>query len=87
MHYSVYVGLAFAALFGVVAPVIARRTSPAIAAWLLSVGGVISALSGVGALNARREPGGRDTSANRFWISRLRSWNFLLEAVKHIAFT
>jgi Zn-dependent protease with chaperone function len=51
MHYSVYVGLAFAALFGVVAPVIARRTSPAIAAWLLSVGGVISALSGVGALS------------------------------------
>jgi hypothetical protein len=50
MHYSVYVGLAFAALFGLVAPVIARRVSPAIAAWLLSTGGIISALSGVGAL-------------------------------------
>jgi hypothetical protein len=50
MHYSVYVGLAFAGLFGVVAPVIARRVSPAIATWLLSTGGIVSALSGVAAL-------------------------------------
>lgn len=50
MHYSVYVGLAFAALFGLVAPVIARRMSPAIATWLLSTGGIVSALSGIGAL-------------------------------------
>lgn len=50
MHYSVYVGLAFAALFGIVGPAIARRVSPAIATWLLSTGGIVSALSGVAAL-------------------------------------
>jgi Zn-dependent protease with chaperone function len=50
VHYSVYAGLAFAALFGLVAPVIARRVSPAIATWLVSTGAVVSALSGVGAL-------------------------------------
>ncbi len=52
MHYSVYAGLAFAALFGVVGPVVARRLSPAIAAWLLSTGGLVAALSGVAALSA-----------------------------------
>jgi Zn-dependent protease with chaperone function len=50
MHYSVYAGLGFACLFGVVAPLIARRVSPAIATWLLSTGGLISAVSAVGAL-------------------------------------
>jgi hypothetical protein len=50
MHYSVYVGLAFATLFGVASPSIARRTSPATAAWLLSIGGIVSAVSGIGAL-------------------------------------
>jgi hypothetical protein len=51
MHYSVYAGLGFAAIFGVVAPFIARRISPAIATWLLSMGSVISALSAVAALS------------------------------------
>jgi Zn-dependent protease with chaperone function len=50
MHYSVYAGLAFAAMFGLVAPVIARRMSPAIATWLLSTGSVISAVSALAAL-------------------------------------
>jgi Peptidase family M48 len=50
MHYSVYVGLAFAALFGLVGPVIARRVAPAIATWLVSMGAIVSALSGVAAL-------------------------------------
>jgi Zn-dependent protease with chaperone function len=50
MHYSVYAGLGFACLFGLVAPLIARRVSPAIATWLLSSGGLISAFSAVGAL-------------------------------------
>lgn len=52
MHYSVYAGLGFAALFGAVGPLVARRVSPALATWLLTVGSVISALSGVGALTA-----------------------------------
>jgi Zn-dependent protease with chaperone function len=50
VHYSVYAGLAFAALFGMVGPYLARRLSPALAAWMLSTGGIVSALSGVGAL-------------------------------------
>jgi Zn-dependent protease with chaperone function len=50
MHYSVYAGLGFASLFGLIAPFIARRVSPAIATWLLSTGGVVSAISAVGAL-------------------------------------
>jgi len=50
MHYSVYAGLAFAALFGLVGPWIARRVSPATATWLMSTGSVVSALSAVGAL-------------------------------------
>ena len=52
MHYSVYAGLAFATLFGAIGPVVARRLSPAIAAWLLSAGGMVAALSGVAALSA-----------------------------------
>jgi hypothetical protein len=50
MHYSVYAGLGFACLFGLVAPLIARRVSPAIATWLLSTGGLVSAFSAVAAL-------------------------------------
>ncbi|HTW19675.1 MAG TPA: M48 family metalloprotease [Mycobacteriales bacterium] len=47
MHYSVYVGVAFAALFGVAGPFLARRLAPAVAAWLLSVGALIAAASGL----------------------------------------
>jgi hypothetical protein len=50
MHYSVYAGLGFAAMFGLVAPLVARRVSPAIATWMISAGCVVSALSAVGAL-------------------------------------
>jgi Zn-dependent protease with chaperone function len=50
MHYSVYAGLSFAAMFGLVGPLLTKRVSPAIATWLLSIGSVISALSAVGAL-------------------------------------
>jgi Zn-dependent protease with chaperone function len=50
VHYSVYVGLVFAALFGVTAPVLVRRVSPALATWLVSVGSVVAALSGAAAL-------------------------------------
>jgi Zn-dependent protease with chaperone function len=42
MHYSVYAGLTFAALFGLVAPFIARRIAPAAATWLLSIGSLVS---------------------------------------------
>lgn len=51
MHYSVYAALGFAALFGLIAPLIARRISPSIATWLLSTGGVISAISAVASLS------------------------------------
>jgi Zn-dependent protease with chaperone function len=50
VHYSVYAGLAFAALFGLVAPVLVTRVSPALATWLVSVGSVVAALSGAAAL-------------------------------------
>lgn len=50
MHYSVYAGLGFAALFGAVGPGIARQVSPAIATWLMSIGGLLAALSGACAL-------------------------------------
>jgi Peptidase family M48 len=52
MHYSVYAGIAFAAVFGAIAPWIARRVAPATATWLLSVGGAIAALSGIACLSA-----------------------------------
>jgi hypothetical protein len=52
VHYSVYAGLAFAALFGVMVPFVARRVSPALATWLLSTGGLVAALSGAAALAA-----------------------------------
>jgi beta-lactamase regulating signal transducer with metallopeptidase domain len=52
MHYSVYAGLGFAALFGLVGPPVTRQVSPAIGAWLLTIGSVIAALSGVGAAAA-----------------------------------
>jgi hypothetical protein len=52
MHYSVYAGLGFAALFGVLGPLVTRRVSPPTATWLLTLGSVIAALSGVGALAA-----------------------------------
>jgi Zn-dependent protease with chaperone function len=50
MHYSVYAGLGFAGLFGLIAPLIARRVAPAVATWLLTSGGLISAISAMGAL-------------------------------------
>jgi Zn-dependent protease with chaperone function len=37
-------------LFGAMVPFVARRVSPALATWLLSTGGLVSALSGAGAL-------------------------------------
>jgi Peptidase family M48 len=45
MHYSVYAGLAFAALFGLVSPLVARRVSPSGGSWLLTIGGLVAALS------------------------------------------
>lgn len=45
MHYSVYAGLLFAALFGVLGPLVARRIRPAAATWLVTVGGLVSGLS------------------------------------------
>jgi Peptidase family M48 len=50
VHYSVYSSLAFAALFGVVAPTIVRRTSPQLATWLLTIGGLVSAVCAVTSL-------------------------------------
>jgi len=50
VHYSVYLGLLFAALFGVVGPFVARRVAPAAATWLLSIGGLISGVSGYAAM-------------------------------------
>jgi hypothetical protein len=50
MHYSVYAGLAFAAMFGVVGPMIARRIAPSAATWLLTVGGLLSGVSAFAAM-------------------------------------
>jgi hypothetical protein len=52
MHYSVYLGLLFAALFGVVGPYVAGRVSPRSATWLITTGGLISGLSALGAMFA-----------------------------------
>jgi len=43
MHLSVYLPLLFSGLFGVVAPVLARRLPPAVGTWLLSAGGLLAA--------------------------------------------
>jgi Peptidase family M48 len=50
MHYSLYAGLAFAALFSLGAPFVVRRVSPALATWLVTTGSVISAVSLIGGL-------------------------------------
>lgn len=44
MHLSVYLPLAFSALFGLAAPVLSRRQPPAAATWLLSVGSLMAAV-------------------------------------------
>lgn len=50
MHYSVYAGLLFAALFGVVGPAVARRIRPAAATWMVTIGGLASGLSAFAAM-------------------------------------
>jgi hypothetical protein len=45
MHCSVYLPLLFSAAFGLVAPHGARRLPPVVATWLLSVGGLFSAVA------------------------------------------
>jgi len=50
VHYSVYASLAFAALFGLAAPKIVRRISPPLATWLLTIGGLVSAVCAVTSL-------------------------------------
>lgn len=47
MHQAAAFALVLAASFGVVGPMVARRIVPAAAAWLLSIGGLLSALSGL----------------------------------------
>lgn len=47
MHQAAAFALVLAASFGVVGPMVARRVVPAAAVWLLSVGGLLSALSGL----------------------------------------
>jgi Zn-dependent protease with chaperone function len=44
------VALVFAALFGVVGPIVARRINPAAATWLLSLGGLLAAVAGAAVL-------------------------------------
>ncbi len=50
MHLSVYLPLLFSGLFGVVAPVLARRLPPAVGTWLLSVGGMLAAAGSAASL-------------------------------------
>ncbi len=50
MHLSVYLPVLFSGLFGVVAPVLARRLPPAVGTWLLSVGGMLAAAGSAASL-------------------------------------
>ncbi len=50
MQFSVYLPLLSSGLFGIVAPVIARRLPPAIATWLLSAGGLVAAAGSAASL-------------------------------------
>jgi Zn-dependent protease with chaperone function len=50
MELSVYLPLLFSGLFGVTAPVLARRLPPAVGTWLLSVGGLLAAAGSAASL-------------------------------------
>jgi Zn-dependent protease with chaperone function len=50
MELSVYLPLLFSAVFGVTAPVLARRLPPAVGTWLLSVGGLLAAAGSAASL-------------------------------------
>lgn len=50
MHIAVYVPVVFAGMFGLVAPLLARCLPPALATWLLSVGGLVSAAGSAASL-------------------------------------
>jgi len=50
MHHSVYLPLLFSGLFGLCAPVLARRLPPAVGTWLLSIGGLLAAAGSIAAL-------------------------------------
>jgi Zn-dependent protease with chaperone function len=50
MHLSVYLPLLLSAVFGIAAPVLARRLPPAVATWLLSLGGVVAAAGSAASL-------------------------------------
>jgi Zn-dependent protease with chaperone function len=50
MHLSVYLPLLFSGLFGLAAPVLARRLPPAVGSWLLSVGGLLAAAGSAASL-------------------------------------
>lgn len=50
MRFNVYASFLLACVFGLLAPMVARRLRPMLGAWLLTVGAVISALCAVGAL-------------------------------------
>jgi len=50
MQLSVYLPLLFSGLFGLAAPVLARRLPPAVGTWLLSVGGLLAAAGSAAAL-------------------------------------
>lgn len=51
MRISVYLPLLFTALFGLAAPLVAKRLPPAVATWLLSVGGLLAAAGSTAALS------------------------------------
>jgi len=50
MHLSVYLPLLLSGMFGVTAPVLARRLPPTVGTWLLSVGGLLAAAGSAAAL-------------------------------------
>ena len=50
MHLSVYLPFLFSGLFGASAPMLARRLPPAVATWLLGVGGLLAAAASATAL-------------------------------------
>lgn len=48
MQAAIAAALVFTCAFGVIAPTVARRITPSAATWMLSIGGLFAALSGIG---------------------------------------
>lgn len=89
MRVDIYLPLLFTGVFGVAAPGIARRLPPAIAAWLLSVGGLVCAaasgatLAFLGWTLVGQSPG---VAADGHWsVPALRSYDLVPRPVAGVA--